>query len=274
MARLLRPVAPYTPRGPLAGELKSPGYELFIVLLSLLAVVNLLIFLAPLQGPIQQVAFSVNLVLAPVFLVDFLYRLLTTHPRRKYLVGRFGWADALAIIPFLAILRIFRVVRVVRLLRVYGGGAVAEDLMGRRASATFFLTMFLVIAVVEFASMGVYWAERSAPGANITNAADAIWWGLVTITTVGYGDRYPVTAPGRIVGSLLLFAGIALFSVLTGFIANFFLAPRQPHRADAVPGTPAAGIAELRALLEEQEERSVAIRAKLDELEKTLDTAG
>ena len=72
--------------------------------------------------------------------------------------------------------------------------------------------------------------EHDAPGANITTAGDAIWWGLVTITTVGYGDQYPVTQSGRVIGTFLLFAGIALFSVLTGFIANAFLAPPAKPR--------------------------------------------
>jgi voltage-gated potassium channel len=99
-----------------------------------------------------------------------------------------------------------------------------------------------------------------------------VWWGLVTITTVGYGDQYPVTDAGRMVGTLLLFAGVGLFSVLTGFIANAFLAPR-PTRVrrirDALTGTEAQ-ISSLRDLLIEQEQRSAEIRIRLDELERSL----
>jgi voltage-gated potassium channel len=88
----------------------------------------------------------------------------------------------------------------------------------------------MVIAVVEFAGIAEFYVEQGVPGANIVSAGDSIWWGLVTITTVGYGDQYPVGPGGRLVGALLLFAGIALFSVLTGFIANVFLAPIRPRR--------------------------------------------
>ena len=102
-----------------------------------------------------------------------------------------------------------------------------------RASATFLLTIFLVILVLEVTGASVYYAEAPDPNANITTAGDAIWWGLVTITTVGYGDQYPVTELGRIIGTFLLFAGIALFSVLTGFIANAFLAPPSKPRLQA-----------------------------------------
>jgi voltage-gated potassium channel len=94
----------------------------------------------------------------------------------------------------------------------------------------------------------------------------------VTITTVGYGDRYPVSGAGRIVGSLLLFAGIALFSVLTGFIANLFLAPRasRTERIKSRLKGPEAQVADLRLLLVEQEERAAVIRLKLDELESSI----
>ena len=133
------------------------------------------------------------------------------------------------------------------------------------------MTIFLVIAIVEFAGMAVYYEEQGAPGASIVNAQDAIWWGLVTITTVGYGDMVPVTTGGRVVGVFLLFAGIALFSVLTGFIANFFLAPRSAARGeDAEPGTVVAELDALHALLEDQEERAALIRAKLVDLEHAV----
>jgi voltage-gated potassium channel len=133
------------------------------------------------------------------------------------------------------------------------------------------MTIFLVIAIVEFAGMAVYYEEQGAPGASIVSAQDSIWWGLVTITTVGYGDMVPVTTGGRVVGVFLLFAGIALFSVLTGFIANFFLAPRSAARGeDAEPGTVIAELDALRALLADQEERAALIRAKLVDIEHAV----
>ena len=77
--------------------------------------------------------------------------------------------------------------------------------------------------------------ESANPDRSIKNASDAIWWGFVTVTTVGYGDRLPVTDAGRVIGTILLFAGIALFSVLAGIIANAFLAPRSPIAGSSAP---------------------------------------
>ena len=139
-----------------------------------------------------------------------------------------------------------------------------------RAQATFLVTVFLVLIVVEFAGMAIFLVESQAPNGNIKDASDAIWWGFVTVTTVGYGDRYPVTGAGRVIGTILLFAGIALFSVLTGFIANGFLAPRSPDRRliRAPKDSLEADVEELRWMLVEQEERAAAIRRKLDDIER------
>jgi shikimate dehydrogenase len=159
--------------------------------------------------------------------------------------------------------RIFRVIRVIRLLRAYGPRRFLPDLNKARASATFLLTIFLVILVVEFAGATIYYAEANGADSNIHSAGDAIWWGLVTITTVGYGDRFPTTELGRLIGVLLLFAGIGLFSVLTGFISNIFLSPREEPEA-AVPeaGDPRASIRTVRALLEGQEARAAPTPAR------------
>ncbi len=258
-------------------ELKSTGYEVFIVLLSLLSVFNMgYVFLASVigpseQGPAREVLVLMDSVITPIFLFDFFYRLLTAQSKSGYVFGRWGWADLLACVPMFRIFRVFRVVRVLRLLRAYGPRNFLRDLSKARASATFLLTIFLVILVVEFAGATIYYAEASGAEANIHSAGDAIWWGLVTITTVGYGDRFPTTPLGRLIGVLLLFAGIGLFSVLTGFISNIFLSPRdEPEEPPLESGDPRASIRTVRALLEEQEERAALIRRQLDELEKAF----
>lgn len=253
------------------GELKGTGYELFVVLVSLLSAVNSAIAASILLtsggGPAQEVVVLIDATLTPVFLLDVLVR--WHPPARAYLVAEGGWADLVAVVPMLRVFKLLRVARIVRLLRARGRAALLADIDSSRAVSIFLLTAFLVVAVVEFASSTIYYVEKGAPGANISSAGDAIWWALVTITTVGYGDYYPVTAAGRLIGAFLLFAGIALFSVLTGFIANVFLAPR--NRPRPVPEDEArAAIASARELLAEQEERTGAIRDRLDALERAF----
>ena len=77
--------------------------------------------------------------------------------------------------------------------------------------------------------------EQYAPGANITDASDALWYTIVTISTVGYGDRYPVTDAGRAWGSVIIIIGVGIFGTFTGYLANFFLSPRKTDKTAGEP---------------------------------------
>jgi hypothetical protein len=124
--------------------------------------------------------------------------------------------------------------------------------------------VFLVLCVLEFGSLAMLYVESSSSAANITTASDAIWWAYVTITTVGYGDQYPVTAYGRIVGVLVMTAGVGFFGTLSGFLANMFLAPQAKKKDETGDRSddPKAGIAELKRLIDAQEASLTELRAK------------
>ena len=87
--------------------------------------------------------------------------------------------------------------------------------------------LLMGILVLEFGSLEILHVEQNAPGANITTASDALWYVIVTISTVGYGDKYPITNEGRVVGSLIIIVGVGIFGTFTGYLANLFLAPRK-----------------------------------------------
>jgi voltage-gated potassium channel len=96
----------------------------------------------------------------------------------------------------------------------------------------------------------------------------------VTITTVGYGDRYPVTNAGRLVGVLVMTAGVGLFGTLSGFLANTFLSPpkkkEEPAATSADANNPKAQLAELKRMMMAQEQAAADLRAKLEEIDKLL----
>jgi voltage-gated potassium channel len=254
---------------------KGTVYELFILLISCLSIFNAvtvgLLWILGRGGPASEVVCAVEAGLTPVFLIDFAYRLATADSRREYFARRFGWADLVAAVPILRVFGMVRVIRVVRSYRLAPADRLIGDFRAARALATFLVTLFLVIVVTEAAGATIYYAEGEAEGSNIGSASDAIWWALVTITTVGYGDHYPVTDQGRAIGVVLLFAGIALFSVLTGFIANAFLAPRRRLRVSTGRDEDVqAWIDGARALLAEQEARTAALHQRLDDLDRLL----
>ncbi len=216
----------------------------------------------------------------PIFLADFIYRLLTAPSKAGYFFREFGWADLLSSLPFTQtkILRLFRLWRIIRLVRNFGFRNLLHEFVENRAGNALLTVVFLVFCVLEFGSLAVLGAEQYAPGANITNPSSALWWAYVTITTVGYGDRYPVTNLGRLIGILVMTAGVGLFGTLSGFLANTFLTPPKKKQPEAPPaaanaaGTPdpKARIAELQNLLASQEQAINNIKAKLEELSQVL----
>jgi voltage-gated potassium channel len=118
------------------------------------------------------------------------------------------------------------------------------------------------ILVLEVCGLLELFFEEDAAGANITSAGDALWWGYVTATTVGYGDQFPVTTGGRITGLIMLTVGVALFATFSGFLASTFLSPRKTRFKETTPD-----LAGLRALLDRQEETTRELRAQLEQLE-------
>jgi voltage-gated potassium channel len=107
-----------------------------------------------------------------------------------------------------------------------------RQLSDHRADAALSVIVFAIIVVLEFGGILVTIAERTNPDANIKTSSDAIWWAFVTITTIGYGDRYPTTNLGRFFSLFVMTTGVGLFGVLTGYLANAFLAPSKPKEAE------------------------------------------
>jgi hypothetical protein len=240
-------------------ELKNTGYEIFIGLLSVLSIVNLVLLVAINSASLHTVLYVMDAILSGIFLIDFTYRLFTADSKSAYFFRRFGWADLLASLPFprVKILRLFRLVRVVRLLRAYGVKNVARGLIKDRAGSALLTLLLLAILVEEFGSLWILNVEQNAPGANITSASDALWYTIVTISTVGYGDKYPVTNGGRVVGSLIIIIGVAIFGTLAGYLANLFLAPSKSAAADE-PQPPQVDdahlkVGQLKALMAQQQ---------------------
>lgn len=149
-----------------------------------------------------------------VFGVDLATRVWLADQRARFL--RQHWLDVgLLILPVLRPLRALRAV-------------IALEHLGHQASVSFrgraiTYVVGAVPLVLFVASLAVLDAERGDPDANITTFADALWWGATTITTVGYGDRFPVTTEGRLVAVGLMLSGIALLGVVTAALASWFV---------------------------------------------------
>src|SRR5205809_6783861 len=100
---------------------------------------------------------------------------------------------------------------------------IASFILERRAESAFLAVSLVALLLTLFSAIAILHFETT-PEANIKSAGDALWWAVVTITTVGYGDRYPVAPEGPMLGSLLMIVGVGLFGTLSGFVASWFLA--------------------------------------------------
>ena len=209
-------------------------YELFIGALSVISIINIVLALFVQDPAVRNVIVIVDTGLCFVFFADFLGRLRNAESKSRYFFRQLGWLDLLGSLPFpgLRIARVFRVARVIRLVREVGMKTLIDKVLHDRAGSALYTVLVLVVIVIQYGSIFELVTNRSSPNANIQTASDAVWYTIVTITTVGYGDKYPVTNPGRIVGVLIMIVGVGLFGVLTGFLANTFLSPSENKPED------------------------------------------
>jgi voltage-gated potassium channel len=209
-------------------------FEPVMLVLALLVILVVLIEESAAPQGVKAGAAAVNWLIWTGFLAELMFVLLVAP--RKLAALRAHWLEAAIVVvtpPFfprvLASLRLARLVRLLRLARLgmLGGRAVrAEHVLSSRSGFRYLalMTAFLVAlagAVISLVDSG-----------DIPNVGTGMWWAIVTVTTVGYGDVYPKTVAGRVVGSLLMLVGIGFISLLTATIASSFVAADKEAEQD------------------------------------------
>jgi voltage-gated potassium channel len=156
---------------------------------------------------------AISDVIWVIFIVDFIGRFILTQDKVRFLKTNAIELVSL-LLPFFRAFRMFRVVIALGFL----------SRVGKTLSARINIYVGLILPLLLYVcSLGVYEAEHLAPGANIKQFGDAVWWAFVTLATVGYGDYYPVTVEGRMIAVFLMIAGLAFVSVIAVSIASMFL---------------------------------------------------
>jgi voltage-gated potassium channel len=136
----------------------------------------------------------------------------------------------LGALPGLPLLRFARIPGLLATLRELQSTTPKETRLAARqrlAESTLLIVVLVVLVVVTVGSILIVLVEAPMENANIKTGEDAVWWAIVTVSTVGYGDRFPVTALGRLIGTAMIVMGVSLFSVLTSYIATQFMALRK-----------------------------------------------
>ncbi|GAA5192220.1 ion transporter [Ferrimonas gelatinilytica] len=197
--------------------------ELGLMLLSLIAVIVVLtIAFSDPDAKLTQLLLMVDMIICLIFLTNFFYDLIRSDDRWHYV--RTHWIDLVASIPAIETLRyarIFQVLRVFRLIRM--SRSVLIPLLKQRQQTTLTGLMLAMVTIITLSAVLILIVEDKAPGANIDSAEAAMWWALVTMSTVGYGDYYPVTSEGRLIGAIVILCGVSFFGVVAGFLASLFV---------------------------------------------------
>jgi voltage-gated potassium channel len=252
--------------------------------LALLMIPVLLIpLIRPVHGAVATSFDAADYVIWAVFAVDYGVRL-GLAPDRLIFVRTHLFDLAVVLLPFLRPLRALRALRGLgelrglrllqasRLAAFVGTGIGHARAIIRRRGLHY--VVGLVIAIM-LAAAGLEVAfETHARGSNIHSYGDALWWAAVTVTSVGYGDQYPVTVAGRVVAVILMITGIALFGVVAASIASYFVEQDQDRRVEARMDEILAALHRLEARLDAAEHHSAATLSAPPAPPVPLDPAG
>jgi voltage-gated potassium channel len=207
-------------------------FDVVVLVLSILLLVGMLAdAITKLPTEASTVLENFDLFVCIVLFIDFLRRFYVAPKKLSFM--KWGWIDLIACIPNINVFRwgrMVRIMRVILILRAFRSfQRVLSIVFHHRTRNGIVSAIVITILLVAFSSIAILVTETS-PESNIKTAEDAVWWSVSTITTVGYGDRYPVTTPGRLVAVILMFCGVGLFGTLSGIVALWFLGERESNR--------------------------------------------
>ncbi len=271
--------APTTQRHPrITGLLNSNSYIIVVLILTLFSLAIMGVqFLLPQGTETWTLVNFYNNLTCVFFLFDFAMRMIAQPVKRDYFIGQQGYFDLLGSIPsfgflqFTGLLRIFRLSRLLRLRRFLNPenrNLLKNEILNNRGSYAALLTVLMAMLVITTASIFVLFFESQSPDANITTGGDSTWWAVVTITTVGYGDKYPVTTGGRLTAVFVMFSGVGIIGALASILASVLIpsAKKAEEPAEPQPGENPPAVSEPAVAQE-----LVAVKTELAALRQLLE---
>ena len=218
------------------------GFDVVISILIVISIVALTMESLPGLPPWLRLALRIEeaLVVA-VFTMEYAMRLAASRPPLRYVFSFWGLIDLLAILPFylgfavdLRSARALRLLRIIRVLKLFRHAHAAERLARAFRSVQDELVVFAGTAVLllYMSAVGIYYFEHEAQPEAFASIPHSLWWAVVTLTTVGYGDIYPITIGGRIFTFFVLLVGLGVVAVPTGLIASALTEIRRVGSVD------------------------------------------
>ena len=205
-------------------------FDIFIQVLIVLSIISFSIETLPdLDNDVLKILDLFELITVILFTLELILRLFLTSPPFKYLFSFYGLIDILAILPFylttgfdLRTVRVFRLFRLFRIFKLFKYGTAIDRLVEAFAEIKKELILFLIgtLFFIYLSSIGIYYFESQAQPELFKSVFHCMWWAVTTLTTVGYGDMYPVTIGGKLFTTLIVFIGMGMVAVPTGLFAS------------------------------------------------------
>lgn len=227
-------------------------YDVLVAFLSIMSIVNLI----PLtfkgeDDPSYFLAFYFDRSLCIFFLCDFVFNLVVEKNRLKYFLSR-GWLDLISSIAVFDAFRLARIARLLMLLRSYQKFRLLIPYLIKNNNVSMPLILALMTLLMLFLTSTLILYMENDPQADIRTPLDAVWWSVVTMTTVGYGDMVPVTFSGRVLAIFVMIYGVAFYGSVSGLLASYLIELDDGQKDDQV------------------QKRLRAIERKLDEITQRL----
>ncbi|MDA8871586.1 ion transporter [Flavobacteriaceae bacterium] len=205
-------------------------FEKSIQVLILISIINFSVQTLPnLSVRLIKILNIVELFSILIFSLEYLLRLFTSPKPFRFFFSFFGLIDLIAILPFyvslgmdlksLRAVRLFRLLRLLKFLRYHDTLSNLKQSLDD-VKRELFLFSFATVLLIYFSSVGIYFFENEAQPDAFSSIFAAMWWSVATLTTVGYGDIYPITAGGKIFSTFIVFIGLGLVAIPTGIVAS------------------------------------------------------
>lgn len=236
----------------LVEETDTPQGRAFDLTIQALIVLSLITFALETLPDISETArralHAIEVVTVVIFTVEYVLRVLVADRKLGFVLSFFGIVDLVAILPFylatgldLRSIRAVRLLRLVRILKIGRYSVAVERFTEAFRLAREELVLFLSASgiLVYVASVGIYYFERSEQPEVFSSVFHSMWWAVATLTTVGYGDIYPVTPGGKLFTAVILFVGLGIVAVPAGVVASALSQARAQEKLEAEANHPA-----------------------------------
>lgn len=207
--------------------------KIFALVIQILIIISLIAFsistLPNLSLGVKKLLYLIEIITIIIFTLEYILRVVTAKKTLKYIFSFYGLIDLIAILPFymatsldLRAIRIFRLLRLIRILKLFKYNQAINRFRQAMILAKEELIIFCFISVIilYLSAVGIYYFEHAAQPEQFKSVFHSLWWAITTLTTVGYGDMFPITTGGKTFTFFILMIGLGIIAVPTGLIAS------------------------------------------------------